>query len=225
MLLAFVAFTFMVMPMVVTALGVDVSVQAGGGAAMGTTDDALKSGKLRWSAVAGVAIDVYALDLRALSLGLSLGADYALLNYYGIADMSSFFVGNRVSEARYNYLFIPVAFVCNLPLKTDTSLTVRFGGFAAYFITGTTDLTYDTPLGPFVNGKVDLDDSNTEQWMYGLRAYIGANLFTKGKLSISPGIQFDIGLTDTSIDSMQPLPSKDTFWALNALVSVKYSLF
>ena len=35
----------------------------------------------------------------------------------------------------------------------------------------------------------------------------------------------DMGLTDASIDSVQPLPSKDTFWALNAMVSVKYGVF
>ena len=116
-------------------------------------------------------------------------------------------------------------------LSDRLSFIVRAGGFASYFLGGTVDNTYDPeiilpgPIEVYVNGEVDLDDSNTEQWMYGLRFYAGAELMKKGKISIIPGIQFDIGLTDTSIDSVQPLPSKDTFWALTASVGVKYSLF
>jgi hypothetical protein len=43
-------------------------------------------------------------------------------------------------------------------------------------------------------------------------------------LSIGPSLQFDVGLTDTSIDAMQPTPSNDTFWALTANVGIRYSL-
>ena len=63
--------------------------------------------------------------------------------------------------------------------------------------------------------------------MYGIRAYAGVDLFTKGKITISPGIQFDMGLTDATVDIplFPPDVSKDTFWALNAIVSVKYGVF
>ena len=221
---------FFGLPMMVSALGLDVSVHAGGGATMGTTDDDLKSGKVRWAADAGLAVDVYALELGALSLGLSLGADYALLNYYGITDLSvPYGAGDRTAEPRYNYLFIPAALVGKLGLRADKSVTVRLGGFAAYFLGGKTDVTYDTEVLLFglLNGEYDLDDSNTEQWMYGIRAYVGANLFKKGKLSISPGIQFDMGFTDTSVDFplFPPDTSKDTFWTLIANIALKYSLF
>jgi hypothetical protein len=220
---------FLGMPIIVTALGVDVSLQAGGGAAMGSSDSDLKTGKLRWSADAGLAMDVYAFDIGSLALGVSVGADYVMLNYYGITDLTTYGAGDRVGEPRYNYVFIPAALVGNMGLKADKSVTVRIGGFAAYFLGGKTDVTYDTQIPipfQFINGEYDLDDSNTEQWMYGIRAYVGADLFIKGKISISPGIQFDIGLTDATVDL--PLPedtSKDTFWALNALICVKYSLF
>ncbi len=217
---------FFGMPMMASALGMDVSLQAGGGAAMGTTDDDLKSGKLRWSVEAGLAVDVYALEFGSLSVGLSTGADYVLLNFYGITDLSAYGAGDRTSEPRYNYLFIPAALVGNLGLQADKSVTVRIGGFAAYFLGGKTDITYETEIpGTFDNGEYDLNDTNTEQWMYGIRAYVGANLFKKGKLSISPGIQFDMGLTDTSV-SIPPIDtSKDTFWAITANVGVKYNLF
>jgi hypothetical protein len=220
---------FLGMPIIVTALGVDVSLQAGGGAAMGSSDSDLKTGKLRWSADAGLAMDVYAFDIGSLALGVSLGADYAMLNYYGITNLTTYGAGDRVGEPRYNYLFIPAAVVGNMNLKADKSVTVRIGGFAAYFLGGKTDVTYDTevPLAGLINGEYDLDDSNTEQWMYGIRAYVGVDLFTKGKITISPGIQFDMGLTDATVDIplFPPDVSKDTFWALNAVVCVKYGLF
>jgi hypothetical protein len=220
---------FLGMPIMVTALGVDVSLQAGGGAAMGSSDSDLKTGKLRWSADAGLAMDVYAFDIGSLALGVSVGADYVMLNYYGITDLTTYGAGDRVGEPRYNYLFIPAAVVGNMSLKADKSVTVRIGGFAAYFLGGKTDVTYDTevPLAGLINGEYDLDDSNTEQWMYGIRAYVGVDLFTKGKITISPGIQFDMGLTDATVDIplFPPDVSKDTFWSLNAMVGVKYGLF
>jgi hypothetical protein len=220
---------FLGMPMAISALGLDLSLQAGVGAAMGTSDSDLKTGKMRWSADAGFAMDVYAFDLGSLSLGVAVGADYVILNYYGITDLTTYGAGDRVGEPRYNYLFIPAALVGNLGLGKDTSVTIRIGGFAAYFLGGKTDVTYDTevPLAGLINGEVDLDDSNTEQWMYGIRAYVGIDLFTKGKISISPGIQFDMGLTDATVDIplFPPDVSKDRFWALNVMVGVKYALF
>ena len=229
-LLLIAALLFMGMPLVVGAIGLDVSVQVGGGAAMGTSDDANKSGKLRWAAGGGLALDIYVLELNKLSVGVSSGADYVLQNYYGettgitIPILPS--TTTRTSESRYNYLNIPFTLVGMLELNENLSLTVRAGGFAGYFLGGKVDNTYTTEWAPFyVNGEVDLDDTNTEQWQYGLRFAVGMDFLKKGKVTLFPLIQFDMGLTDTSIDSMQPRPSKDTFWALTVNVGAKYSLF
>lgn len=240
--LILIIMVFLGIPMIVSALGLDVAVQAGGGAAFGTTDDDNKSGKLRWAAGGGIALDIYALKMNRLSVGVAGGADYVILNYYGEATNvpNPAFVPfgapattDRASESTYNYITIPFAVVCSYQFNSDFSLTMRAGGFAGYFLSGVSDQTYtpeiDTGTGytidVYSDGEVDLDDSNTEQWMYGLRFYVGFDILKKGKISIIPGIQFDIGLTDASIDSIQPLPSKDTFWALTANVGVKYSLF
>jgi hypothetical protein len=228
---------FLAMPMMVSALGLDVSVQAGVGAAMGTTDDDNKSGKLRWAAGGGVALDFYILEISSFEVGISAGADYVNLHYYGIAKNVPtpaplpLLLTERTSESTYNYLTIPFAIVGMYDLSDTLSIIGRIGGFAGYFLGGTVDNTYDPeiilpgPIPVYVNGEVDLDDSNTEQWMYGLRFYVGAELMKKGKISFAPGIQFDLGLTDTSVDDVQPLPSKDTFWALTANVGVRYSVF
>ena len=221
---------FLCMPLMVSALGLDVSLQAGGGAALGTTDDDNKSGKLRWAIDAGLVADVYAVDLGTVSLGLSTGLDYGMLKYYGETDISGFGIpgaDNRITEPRYNYLFIPAALVGKVELRGGRLLTARIGGFAAYFLGGKTDITYEPEVPGFglVNGEADLDDTNTEQWMYGLRAYAGMTVYEKDKLSVSPGIQFDLGLTDTSL-SFPPIDtSKDTFWALIVNVALKYSIF
>ena len=50
--------------------------------------------------------------------------------------------------------------------------------------------------------------------MYGLSFYAGLDLFTRGKLSIAPSLEFNLGLTDTTLDLPFPAASNDTFWAL-----------
>ena len=230
--LLFVIVVFLGTPMMVSALGLDVSLQAGGGAAMGTSDDANKSGKLRWAAGGGVALDVYVLELNKLAVGISSGTDYVMLNYYGETTGIDKYISpattDRKSESRYNYLNIPCVLVGTLDLNKDRTLTLRAGGFAGYFLSGTVDNTYTPQFPPaYQDGEVELNGivETTEQWQYGLRFAVGMDLLKKGKISIFPLIQFDIGLTDTSVDAAQPRPSKDTFWALTTSVGVKYSLF
>jgi hypothetical protein len=221
------------------ALGLDLELTAGGGMAMGTTDDADKSGALRYALVAGVAADLYLLEWPRASFGLSVGAGYANLHYHGVdsAVPNPFFplgpaTVTQTSDSTYNYVLIPVTLVGRTQLGGQRALTVRAGGFAGYFLSGTTDLTYseelDTahgyPADAYSNGPQDLNNTNTEQWMYGLSLYAGLDLLSKGRISVVPSLQFDIGLTDTSIDSMQPTPSNDTFWYLTANVGIRYSL-
>jgi len=214
-----------------SALGLDVELKAGGGMAMGTTDDADKSGEVRWALDAGVALDLFVLETSRVALGVSAGAGYANLHYYGVWENYPSPPGpppsttTQTSDSEYNYLLFPVALVGRIDLGKERALTVRGGGFAGYFLSGTTVLTYDpeVPLF-FVNGEYTLDDSNTEQWMYGLSFYAGLDLISKGRLSIVPSLQFDIGLTDASVDLAYPPASKDTFWALTANVGIRYSL-
>ena len=213
-----------------SALGLDVELKGGGGMAMGTTDDANKSGELRYALDAGLSLDLYFLELGRLSLGLSGGAGYANLHYHGVWDnfpnpAPPPVTTIQTSDSEYNYFLFPVALVGKLPVGSSRSLTVRAGGFAGYFLSGTSDLTYN-PEVPFVleNGSQPLDDSNTELWMYGLSFYAGLDLFTRGRLSIAPSLEFNLGLTDTTLDLPFPPASNDTFWALTANVGIRYSL-
>lgn len=213
-----------------SALSLDLEVKGGGGLAMGATDDPDKSGQLRWALDAGLTLDLYLLELGRLSLGVSGGAAYANLNYHGVWEnypnpVPPPLTTTQTSDSEYNYLLFPVALVGKLNIGARRSLTLRGGGFAGYFLSGTTNLTYN-PEVPFVlvNGEVELDDTNTELWMYGLSFYAGLDLLSKGRLSIVPSLEFNLGLTDTSVDLAFPPASKDTFWALTANVGIRYSL-
>ncbi len=214
-----------------SALGLDVELKAGGGMAMGTTDDPDKSGALRYALDAGLSLDLFVLETGSMAFGLSAGAGYANLNYHGVWENYPTPPGpppattTQTSDSQYNYLLLPFALVGKFAIGERYSLTARAGGFAGYFFSGTTDLTYATEAPPWwTSGEVALDDTNTELWMYGLSFYAGLDLFTRGRLSITPSLQFDLGLTDTSVDLPYPPASNDTFWALTVNVGIRYSL-
>lgn len=69
---------------------------------------------------------------------------------------------------------------------------------------------------------VTFDSSNTVQWELGLHLAAGVDIPVMTGISISPAVQFDMGLTDVTIDSAQPSPSKDTLWSLAVMIGIKY---
>jgi hypothetical protein len=222
--LTLLAMLLLVVPLTVNALGLDIEAKAGGGVAMGTTDNESTTGALRWAAGAGLNLDLYLLTVGKLALGLSAGTDYTIMNFHGVTDITFPIVTVRTSDSTYNYLIIPAALAGKISCTESLSLIFKLGGYMGYFLGGVSDLRYSPEGGPFVNGEVTLDSSNTEQWQYGLHFCAGADFALKGKLSFSPSLQFDMGLTDTSVNN--PLEAfKDTFWALTANVGIKYKAF
>jgi hypothetical protein len=233
-LLSLVMAMLLVSALGLSALGLDVELKAGGGLAMGTTDDSNKSGSVRYALDAGLALDLFLLQPRSMAFGISAGAGYANLHFHGVwenyPDPTFSISTTQTSDSTYNYLLFPFGLVGKFGLGAR-SLTVRAGGFVGYFLGGKTDLSYETPIDPFWhNGTADLDSSNTELWMYGLSFYAGLDLFTWGKLSVTPSLQFDMGLSDTTADQeiapgvIYPPASKDTSWSLTANVGIRYSL-
>jgi hypothetical protein len=221
-----------------SALGLDVELKGGGGMAMGTTDDPDKTGKLRYALGAGLGLDLFLFEPGSMAFGVTAGAGYANLNYHGIWENYPSMpfspppeVTTQTSDNSYNYLFFPFGLVGKFGIGAR-SLAVRGGGFIGYFLKGTTDLKYATQDAgnTWVNGEYDLDDSNTESLMYGLSFYAGLDVFSRGKLSITPSLEFNLGLSDTTVDQeiapgvIYPPASKDTFWALTANVGIRYSI-
>ncbi len=213
-----------------SALGLDVELKGGAGLAMGTTDDPNKSGEVRYALDAGLTLDLFILQPGSMAFGISAGAGYANLNFHGVdpglIDPIDFTPTTQTSDSTYNYVLFPVALVGKFGIGAHHSLVVRGGGFAAYFLSGSTDLTYNPETTVFTDGPHTFNDTiqDTELWMYGLSFYAGLNLFTRGRLSISPSLEFNMGLTDTTINAAQPTPSKDTSWALTANVGIRYNI-
>jgi hypothetical protein len=229
LVLSLVAAMLLVSALGLSALGLDVELKAGGGLSMGTTDDANKSGSVRYALDAGLGLDLFLLQTGSMAFGITAGAGYANLHFHGVWEnfpnpAPPPLTTIQTSDSTYNYLLLPFGLVGKFGIGAR-SLTVRAGGFAGYFLSGTSDLTYN-PEVPFVleNGSSTLDSSNTELWMYGLSFYAGMDLFSKGRLSIVPSLQFDLGLTDTTVDLPFPPASKDTSWSLTANVGIRYSL-
>jgi hypothetical protein len=220
-----------------SALGLDVELKGGGGMAMGTTDDPDKTGKLRYALGAGLGLDLFLFEPGSMAFGVTAGAGYANLNYHGIWEnypaqpFAPPATTTQNSDSAYNYLLFPFGLVGKFAMGAR-SLTVRGGGFVGYFLGGTTDLDYETEsaLNGWVSGEFDLDDSNTDLLMYGLSFYAGLDVFSRGKLSITPSLEFNLGLSDTTVDQeiapsvIYPPASKDTFWALTANVGIRYSI-
>jgi hypothetical protein len=214
----------LMLPFAASALAMDLEAKGGGGLALGTTDDKNTSGEVRWAAGGGVGIDLYLLDVGPVALGLSAGVDYSNLNFHGVTkDYAT--LTERTTDSVYNYLNFPFALKARLPINESLSATIAAGGFVGYFLGGTTDLSYDPEFGPFVNGDVTLDEDTTEQWEWGLHFAGGMDIALGTNLFFSPSIQFDMGLTDTSVD-VAPLDEfKDTFWSLTLNLAIKYRVF
>jgi hypothetical protein len=237
LVLLLVAAMLLVSALGLSALGLDVELKAGGGLAMGTTDDSNKSGSVRYALDAGLALDLFLLQPGSMAFGISAGAGYANLHFHGVWEnypaqpFAPPATTTQTSDSKYNYLLFPFGLVGKFGLGA-CSLTVRAGGFVGYFLSGTTDLTYATEDAGngWTSDTYPLDDTNTELWMYGLSFYAGLDLFSWGKLSVTPSLQFDMGLSDTTADQeiapgvIYPPASKDTSWSLTANVGIRYSL-
>ena len=203
------------LPMTVGAFGLDVEAKAGAGIGLGTTDNKNITGAARLAAGGGVGIDLFLLNAGPVTLGLSTGVEYSYLTFHSTDSNYQGYGLNVTTDATYNYITVPIALVGSMPLSSSLRLVMRAGAFIGYFLNGSADLTGD------VVQTSDLDSSNTEQWQYGLHFTAGADIDLGGNFSVSPALQFDMGLTDTSVNAVAG-PYKDTFWSLTAIVGIKY---
>ena len=208
-----------------------VGVRGLGGFAGGSTDSSAKDGKLGYSAGAEVNLNYYYLDMGKIRIGASSGVEYVYLSYESVTEITlpGPFVTDLTAKASYSYLVVPLTVRGVYRLNSRMSVTADAGGFLGFFLSGTSDNTYnpEIPLAFLENGKEDLDEDTTEGLDVGLRFAAGIEMEISNKLLFTPGILFDLGLTDTSKDvPMSPVPSsKDTFWKLSAFAGIIYILF
>ena len=64
---------------------------------------------------------------------------------------------------------------------------------------------------------------------YGLHFTGGLDIALGSGLALTPGVQFDMGLTNTNATNPQtgvsPYPYSDTFWSITATIGIKYTVF
>lgn len=209
------------LPMSVSALGLDIEAKGGAGVALGTTDNSNVTGAARLAAGGGVGIDLYLLNAGGVDLGLSTGVEYSYLTFHSTWKDFPFAGVDQTTDAKYNYVNVPISLVGSIPLNPSMKLVMRAGGFIGFFLSGTADNTYSSILVP-ANSST-LDSSNTISMEYGIHATAGVDI-DLGVVSISPAVQFDMGLTDTSSNGGAAGNFKDTFWSLTAVIGIKYKV-
>jgi hypothetical protein len=213
------------------AQSLDVRLEGFGGISAGSTDDPAKSGEVGFSGGGGIGVSLYLLQFGKIRLGASTGVDFMYLTYTSTTKTIPIPVPHTPSEdlksdTNYSYLVVPVTIKCAYSLSDSLAAVFDAGPFFGFFLGGKSKNTYSNEWPPvLVNGEDDLNKDTTEQLDIGLRLAASIELGINENLSVSPGLMFDIGFSDTSKDQPIVASSKDTFWKLDAYFAVIYNLF
>ena len=107
-------------------------------------------------------------------------------------------------------------------------LTLRAGMFIGHFLGGSASLSYNNGNPFSFPTSSTLDSSNTVVGEYGLHFTGGLDIALGSGLALTPGIQFDMGLTNTEganpSGAAVAYPYKDTFWSITATIGIKYTV-
>jgi hypothetical protein len=210
------------LPVTVSGLGLDIEAKGGAGVALGATDNPDITGAARLAAGGGVGIDLYLMNAGPVDLGLSTGVEYSYLTFHSAWNNFQFPGEVQTTDATYNYVNVPIALIGSIPIRASIRFVARAGAFIGFFLNGTANNTYSQP--PIPNNTATLDSSNTIGMEYGLHFTAGPDINLGGSLSIEPALQFDMGLTDTSVNGGAAGNFKDTFWSLTLMVGIKYKV-
>ena len=208
---------------IANAVNLDVGLKGFGGLAGGTTDTSAKTGKIGYAAGGGLILNFYVVDLGKVLLGASSGLEYLYLSYDSETTLTFPPYPVLTAGVSYSYLKIPLTLRGAFRVSDTFIITADAGTFFGFFIGGKSDNTYNPSIGQ--DGEVDLDKDTTEALDIGLRFAAGVEIGITENMKLSPGVQFDFGLRDTSKDQTGVPDSKDTFWEINAFIGLVYRLF
>jgi hypothetical protein len=199
-----------------------------GGFSSSLSDDSNMSGKLGYSAGGGVALILYFVSIGDNSIGVSSGAEYIFLSYNSENLTVSSPSLELTSDRSYSYLTVPLTLKGAFMINDRLFVTLDAGPFLSLFLGGKSENSFrpeTTP--PFTNGKVDLDKDTTEPLDIGLRFASGLEVHMGENLFLTPGIQFDISLKDSSKDPPSSIvaSSKDTLWKLAVYIGFGFRIF
>jgi hypothetical protein len=220
---------FLFTAVTVNAQSLNLGIKGLGGFAGGSTDDSTKDGQLGFTTGGGLKLDFYFAQVKNTKIGVSSGVEYTFLSYESESDtvVPLVPVPTLATDTNYSYLTLPFTVKGAFSLNDTIALTLDVGTFFGIFLDGKSDNTFNPEvvfLG-LTNGEEDLNSDTTERLDFGLRFAAGLDMNIGKKALFSPGVQFDLGLTDTSKDQPIVASSKDTFWKLTAFVGVGYRLF
>ncbi len=232
-ILILAGFAMLATPLAAGALGLDVEAKGGVGFALGSTDNKDVTGSPRVAAQGGIGADLYLFTAGPVDLGLSTGAEYAYLTTHSTwKDFTvpnpfpppTAFTSDQTTDTRYNYLIFPISIVARYPISPSVKLVGHLGGFIGYFLNGKYDLSWSPEIpGVFVDSTNNKADSDVvERMEYGIHAAAGADIAIMPNVSVSPALQLDMGLTDTTPNNASNGDFKDTLWSLTVMVGIKY---
>ena len=208
------------LPMTAAALGLDVEAKVGAGLALGSTNNPDLTGTPQVAAGGGLGADFYFFNAGPVDIGIAAGIEYSYLATHSVWK-NYMFPGNDMTEdAYYNYLIFPVSLVGKVPLAPSVELVLHAGGFLGAFIGGTYSATF-TSL-PAASGN--LDSSNTIGLVGGLHFAAGTDIALGGNFSLSPALQFDMGLSDIDANNTANGTFTNTLWSLTVMVGIKYKV-
>ncbi len=221
-------------PMTAFAFGVDIEAKGGAGLGLGTTDNDDIEGAVRLSGGAGIDADIYFLKAGPVDLGISVGVDYSYLSFHSkwknyLSSVTIPYTGqttDQTTDSQYHYINFPVMIVGSMPINSTMRVFVKAGGFVGYLVGGTAEVSYDPELAlvSMTDTDVDLDSDNTNRWEWGLNFVAGVDIPIGANFSVTPQLLYNMGLADTT-KSFAGTSFKDTFWALTAMVGIKYKVF
>ncbi len=213
------------LPMTAAALGLDVEAKGGAGLGLGTTNNPSIVGAVRLSGGAGIDCDVYFLKAGSVDLGICVGVDYSYLSFHSTWSTYLGAPSDQTVDSQYNYINIPVMLVGSVPLNSSLRLVLKAGGFVGYFLGGTANISYNPQIPAFglTNGSATLNSSNTYSWEGGLNFTAGIDIPVGSNVAITPQLLYNMGLSNITVP-FAGTSFNNTFWALTAMVGIKYTV-
>jgi hypothetical protein len=213
------------LPMTAAALGLDVEAKVGAGLALGSTNNPDLTGTPQVAAGGGLGVDFYFVNAGPVDMGIAAGIEYSYLATHSVWKNYGMPANDMTEDAYYNYLIFPVSLVGKVPLAQSVELVIHAGGFLGAFIGGTYKATFSNPFFPAYPGTSgNLDSSNTMGLVGGLHFAAGTDIALGGNFSLSPALQFDMGLSDIDTNNTANGTFTNTLWSLTVMVGIKYKV-
>lgn len=220
------------LPLAASAIGLDVEANVGGGLGLGSTNNPSETGSPRAALQGGIEADLFLVNVGPVGLGISTGLEYDNMTNHGTVNYPAIppFVPAMTvdSDDNYVYLIVPFVITSRIQLSQSLNLSLRAGGFYGFFLGGQATNITSSLGGP--SSSAPLNSSNTPPGLLGLHFSGGVDFGLGGGLFLSPSVIFNMGLTNTTGNSMTNYTFAngsvytDSLWSLTLMIGLKYTV-